>query len=55
MTGCFMCFDSCPAGITSNSTHPVRTFESGYAEFHGNPDVLPEDGTPLVLTYSIVQ
>ncbi|MEH7075266.1 YdjY domain-containing protein [Neobacillus drentensis] len=55
MTGCYMCFDSCPAGITSNSSHSVGTFEGGHAEFHGNPDVLPADGTPLVLTYSIVK
>jgi hypothetical protein len=53
MTGCYMCFDSCPAGITSNSNHPVGTFESGQAEFHGNANILPADGTPLVLTYSI--
>lgn len=55
MTGCYMCFDSCPAGITSNASHPVGTFEGGHAEFRGNPDVLPGDGTPVVLTYSIVQ
>ncbi|AGK52424.1 YdjY domain-containing protein [Bacillus sp. 1NLA3E] len=54
-TGCYMCFDSCPAGITSNAAHPVGTFEGGKAEFHGNPDVLPADGTPVVLTYSIVK
>ena len=52
MTGCFMCFDSCPVGITSNSNQAVGTFENGKAEFHGNPDVLPEDGTPVYLTYS---
>lgn len=55
MTGCYMCFDSCPAGITSNANQPVGTFESGKAEFHGNAKVLPEDGTPVVLTYSIVK
>lgn len=55
MTGCFMCFDSCPAGITSNAAHPVGAFEHGDAQFHGDPDVLPEDGTAVVLTYSIVQ
>ncbi len=54
-TGCFMCFDSCPAGITSNTTHPVGTFESGAAEFTGDPAVLPADGTPVVLTYSFVK
>jgi FlaG/FlaF family flagellin (archaellin) len=52
VTGCYMCFDSCPVGIISNASHPTGTFESGNAEFHGNPDVLPEDGTPVVLTYS---
>jgi hypothetical protein len=54
-TGCYMCFDSCPAGITSNSNQAVGTFEGGHAEFHGNADVLPEDGTPVILTYSFVQ
>ncbi|WHY87826.1 YdjY domain-containing protein [Neobacillus novalis] len=53
MTGCYMCFDSCPAGITSNSNQPVGTFDGGHAEFHGNAKVLPKDGTPVILTYSI--
>ncbi|MFB4165992.1 YdjY domain-containing protein [Alteribacillus sp. JSM 102045] len=52
MTGCFMCFDSCPVGIASNASHAAGTFENGDAEFRGNPDVLPEDGEPVVLTYS---
>ncbi|WP_017754159.1 YdjY domain-containing protein [Calidifontibacillus oryziterrae] len=55
VTGCYMCFDSCPVGITSNSTHPVGTFEKGNASFHGNPDVLPADGTPVVVTYSFME
>jgi hypothetical protein len=55
MTGCYMCFDSCPAGITSNANQPVGTFESGKAQFHGNAKVLPADGTPVVLTYSIAK
>lgn len=55
MTGCFMCFDSCPVGILSNATQPVGTFENGKAEFHGNPDVLPADGEAVVLTYAFVQ
>ncbi|MBM4762972.1 hypothetical protein GNT69_11890 [Bacillus sp. B15-48] len=48
----FMCFDGCPVGITSNANQPVATFDNGEAEFHGNPDVLPGDGTPVFLTYS---
>ncbi len=55
MTGCYMCFDSCPAGITSNANEPVGTFQNGKAEFHGNAKVLPKDGTPVVLTYSIAK
>ncbi len=53
MTGCFMCFDSCPVGIVSNSNQPVKAFDSGKVEFRGNPDILPKDGTPVLLTYSI--
>jgi hypothetical protein len=53
MTGCYMCFDSCPVGITSNANEPVDTFKNGKAEFHGNGKVLPKDGTPVVLTYSL--
>ena len=55
MTGCYMCFDSCPAGITSNANQPVGAFEKGEAQFHGNAKVLPEDGTPVVLTYAIAK
>lgn len=55
MTGCFMCFDSCPVGIMSNASHPVGTFKDGKAKFHGNPDVLPDDGTSVVLTYQFVK
>ncbi len=51
ITGCFMCFDSCPVGIVSNASHSVGTFKNGEAKFHGNPDVLPKDGTSVVLTY----
>jgi len=55
MTGCFMCFDSCPVGITSNANQPKDTFQDGKAQFHGNADVLPEDGTPVYLTYSFAK
>lgn len=52
-TGCFMCFDSCMVGIISNANQPVGAFDNGEAEFKGNKDVLPEDGTPVVFTYSL--
>ncbi|WP_318505575.1 hypothetical protein [Bacillus sp. T3] len=43
------------AGITSNASHIVDTFDGGLAEFRGNPDLLPADGSPVVLMYSILQ
>jgi len=52
-TGCFMCFDSCMVGIISNANQPTNTFDNGEAEFMGNKDVLPQDGTPLIVTYSL--
>jgi hypothetical protein len=52
MTGCYMCFDSCSVGITSNASQPVGTFENGKAEFRGNPEVLPQDGTPVIVTFA---
>ncbi|OEF95934.1 YdjY domain-containing protein [Desulfuribacillus alkaliarsenatis] len=52
-TGCLLCLDSCPVGITSNSSHPTTTFDSKVAEFKGNADILPSDGTPVVVTYKI--
>lgn len=55
VTGCFMCFDSCSAGITSNSSQAVGTFKEGKADFYGNKDVLPEDGTPVIVSYSFIK
>ncbi|OEH84972.1 hypothetical protein BHU72_07210 [Desulfuribacillus stibiiarsenatis] len=52
-TGCLLCLDSCPVGITSNSSHPTKTFADKKGEFRGNKDVLPGDGTGVVITYTI--
>lgn len=52
-TGCLMCFDSCSVGITSNSSEPVSAFDNKEVEFIGNKDVLPEDGTPVVVTFAL--
>lgn len=51
-TGCLACFDSCPVGVTSNSSQPHGAFENGDAEFMGNKDVLPADGTPVIVTFA---
>ena len=55
MTGCFMCFDSCPVGIVSNASQPVGAFADGKAAFHGDPELLPEDGTPVIVTFRFVE
>ncbi|MBP1933153.1 YdjY domain-containing protein [Ammoniphilus resinae] len=52
-TGCLACFDSCPVGITSNSSHMQGEFANKEVEFRGNKDVLPADGTPVVVTFKL--
>ena len=52
-TGCILCLDSCPVGITSNAAHPTKDFDSGKARFYGNKDVLPQDGTPVIVTFKV--
>lgn len=52
-TGCLACFDSCPVGVTSNSSQPQGAFDGKEVEFIGNKDVLPADGTPVVVTFAL--
>jgi hypothetical protein len=54
-TGCMMCFDSCDVGVTSNSSHPKGITENPDAEvaLRGKSDVLPDDGTPVTVTFHL--
>lgn len=53
-TGCLICLDSCPVGITSNATYTYGAVEGRKeVEFFGNQDVLPEDGTLVTLTFAV--
>jgi len=52
-TGCLFCLDSCAAGITSNSAVGWKSFDTGKVEFRGNGDLLPADGTPVVITFAL--
>jgi hypothetical protein len=56
-TGCISCFYSCPIGITSNSVYNngdmTRQGAAGQAGFLGNQNVLPANGTIVVLTYKV--
>ena len=45
-TGCLICLDSCPVGITSNATYTYGAVEKRKeVGFTSNKDVLPADGT----------
>lgn len=52
-TGCMMCMDSCPVGITSNMRHPQGSFHRRKLSFRGRADRLPPDGTPVVVTLAL--
>lgn len=52
-TGCILCLDSCPVGITSNAAHPTKDFDNKIAEFKAKQDVLPADGMAVVATFKL--
>lgn len=43
--GCFICLDSCAAGISTNAAWPTGALNNKEVSFHGNAKVLPPDGT----------
>jgi hypothetical protein len=50
-TGCLLCLDSCPVGIGSNASYTYGAVEKrSETGFMGNKDVLPPDGTLVVIT-----
>lgn len=52
-TGCILCLDSCPTGITSNSSYAFG--ESDTVKFTGNKDVLPADGTQVSVIFRVAE
>lgn len=48
-TGCILCLDSCPVGITSNHTYGTGSSEK--VDFFGNKEILPKDGTPVTVVF----
>ncbi|WP_271711922.1 YdjY domain-containing protein [Hugonella massiliensis] len=50
-TGCVLCLDSCATGIVSDAHWPTGTTQTGTAMFTGREDVLPADGTRVVVTF----
>lgn len=50
-TGCLICLDSCPIGITSNESYTYGAVEKrGEVKFTGIQSVLPPDGTMVEIT-----
>jgi len=53
-TGCLICLDSCPVGITSNAAYTYGAVEkTKEVGFTGNKDVLPADGTYVAITMKL--
>ena len=53
--GCFICLDSCAAGISTNAAWPTGALNNKEVSFHGNPDVLPPDGTRVNVIVRLVK
>lgn len=54
-TGCILCIESCPVGITSNAAYGYGVIENtAEQEFYGNDEVLPDDGTIVQVTFTAV-
>lgn len=50
-TGCLICLDSCPVGITSNASYTYGAVETRKeVTFIGNKEILPPDGSQVVIT-----
>ena len=56
-SGCLTCLYSCPGGKTSNARYNAADFarhkEAGVAGFTGKKEILPPDGTDVVITYRL--
>jgi len=56
-TGCITCLESCWISISSNAnypqTHSLKRFLMPNSRFKGNANILPEDGKPVILIYSV--
>lgn len=53
--GCFVCLDSCAAGICTNAAWPTGALNNREVSFHGNGQVLPPDGTPVSVIVRLVK
>ena len=53
-TGCLLCLDSCPVGITSNANYTMGAVEKrSEVIFKGNDKILPPDGSLVVINVRV--
>lgn len=53
--GCFICLDSCAAGICTNASWPTGALNNKEVSFRGSSKVLPPDGTPVSVIVRLVR
>ncbi len=53
--GCFICLDSCAAGISTNAAWPTGAMNNKEVSFKGNAKVLPPDGTRVNVIVRLVK
>ena len=53
--GCFICLDSCVAGISTNAAWPTGALNNHEVSFMGNSKVLPSDGTRVNVIVRLVK
>lgn len=52
--GCLACLYSCPSGKVSNGTFSISDYVTAPSRFLANSDMLPPDGTPVVVTFRVI-
>ncbi len=52
-TGCILCLDSCPVGITSNAKYGFMEFHDKKVKFFAKQDILKEDKKPVVVSFEV--
>jgi hypothetical protein len=53
--GCLACLYSCPSGKVSNRALSVHDYVETPSRFVAHTDILPPDGTPVIVTFHLVQ
>ena len=52
--GCVVCLYSCPSGKVSNGALSVHDYVVAPSRFIANTDILPPDGTPVIVTFRVL-